>query len=123
MPHIIDWEYAGLVNPTQEIIGAELEWSGLIARDLDLECFKAFMNAYKQAGGAITINPVKAFYTFFANNMLSWTEINITRALGLRSQSTKEQAFAAQMLEEIVLVCDYVQDIWSSLEQILQEAK
>jgi len=121
MPHIIDWEYAGLVNPTQEIIGAALEWSGLITRDLDPGCFNAFMDAYKQAGGIITIDPVKAFYTFFANNMLSWTEINITRALGLTSQSTKEQAFAAQMLEEIVLVCDYLQSTWSSLEQILKK--
>jgi Ser/Thr protein kinase RdoA (MazF antagonist) len=120
-PHIIDWEYSGLVNPAHEIAGAALEWSGLIARQLNPECFNAFVSAYKKAGGMITLDPMKGFYTFLANNMLSWTEINVTRALGLNASSFEEQAFATRMIEEIITTFDYIQNHLSFIEKMLHK--
>ena len=118
-PHIIDWEYSGLLNPIQEITGAALEWSGLIMRNLDSDCFHAFIKAYKTAGGELTMDPMKGFYTFIANNLLSWTEINVNRALGLSSDSREEHAFATKMLGEIFKTLSYIEMNLDKIRQLL----
>ncbi|HCR36971.1 MAG TPA: hypothetical protein DIU37_02355 [Opitutae bacterium] len=119
IPQIIDWEYAWAVNPTQELISIALGWSGYITRSIRPKRFRLLIDAYKAAGGRVTINPVKAFQSFFANNILSWAEINITRALGLTTANLEEQTHAAKLTETILLDLAFVRDEIPSIKSLL----
>ncbi|MBO6316307.1 phosphotransferase, partial [Enterococcus faecium] len=51
-PIVIDWESAALLNPTQEIITAALDWSW-IHTTIDIDVFEAMIKKYREAGGHI----------------------------------------------------------------------
>lgn len=77
-PKIIDWEWAGLVNPDMEVISAALEWSGLIIGQFEEATYKAFLHSYYQAGAKISADPSDALHNSLGK-WLDWLAFNIER--------------------------------------------
>ena len=48
-PQIIDWEAAGLTNPTVDLLELALEWSGQWSGHLNGDSFQAYLNGYHSA--------------------------------------------------------------------------
>lgn len=85
-PIIIDWEWAGLVNPTMEIISAAYEWSGLLVNQFDQQIFITFLQSYFQAGAKMKDDPQDALHNSLGK-WLEWLAFNI----GLACQDLSQQ--------------------------------
>jgi Ser/Thr protein kinase RdoA (MazF antagonist) len=48
---IVDWESAGLTNPTRELADAALAWSGQTVGEPSEAAFRAVIDGYRKAGG------------------------------------------------------------------------
>lgn len=78
-PKIIDWEWAGLVNPNMEVLSTALEWSGLLQNQFNDSTYIAFLQAYYEAGAKITVDPLLALHNSLGK-WLDWLAFNIARA-------------------------------------------
>ena len=76
-PVVIDWELAGLIHPTVDLLGAAFDWSIVGPNKISEKRFEAVVSAYKHAGGKI----VYAEEVFFAlmGIWFSWMELNLER--------------------------------------------
>jgi thiamine kinase-like enzyme len=79
-PNLIDWECAGRLNPTQEIINTSLDWSG-IETIFDKEIFAKMINAYQREGGIINEGSLEASFYGSLGNWINWMVYNIERFL------------------------------------------
>jgi protein-tyrosine phosphatase len=70
-PVIIDWERAGRLNPTYEIIQAALDWSGA-ASELRPGLFRRMLEAYQDAGGQLDVDAMEASLDYIAGEWLIW---------------------------------------------------
>lgn len=93
-PAIIDWETAGLVNPSLELAGTALTWSGFAAGVLDESSFRAVVEGYRSGGGTLRDSAHDAL----SGCMGAWLarlEVNMRRSLGESSSNPDEQALAS----------------------------
>lgn len=75
---IIDWESAGLINPTQEFFETAWDWCGG-HKDFDIEKYDLFYKTYQDNGG-ILVDIEKALYANFKAKS-SWLEFNLKRLI------------------------------------------
>ncbi|GAC1433810.1 MAG: aminoglycoside phosphotransferase family protein [Ktedonobacteraceae bacterium] len=80
-PVVIDWEAAGLVNPTMDVVGAALSWSGQNVQPPSEESFHALLAGYITAGGIIHDSGIVALHGVIGN-WLGWLLFNMHRSLG-----------------------------------------
>jgi thiamine kinase-like enzyme len=52
-PVLIDWEGAGLINPTEEVINVAMEWAGMTEILFRKNIFSAVIESYRNNGGYI----------------------------------------------------------------------
>jgi thiamine kinase-like enzyme len=78
-PILIDWESARKLNPTYEIVGAALDWSG-ITTEFNKELFCKIIEAYKTEGGVIDPSSFEAAFYGCLGNYINWMVYNIERA-------------------------------------------
>lgn len=93
-PKIIDWEWAGLINPDMEALSAALEWSGLLSLQFSASSYKAFLQGYYQAGAKISVDPINALHNSLGK-WLDWLAFNIE----LVSFSTNPAEHQSQITE------------------------
>lgn len=98
-PVIIDWECAGKLNPTYEMIQAALDWSGG-ASELRPGLFRRMLEAYQDAGGKLEVDAMEAALDYIAGESLIWLLYRIGLSLE-DSDSTQEEIGAEQI--ELVL--------------------
>ncbi|EFH89018.1 phosphotransferase [Ktedonobacter racemifer] len=89
-PHIIDWEAAGLINPTLELVGVALSWSGLVVGDVRKESFDAVIAGYRQTGGEIHNTSEVALHGLMGT-WLGWLLFNMRRSLGESVEREEER--------------------------------
>ncbi|SRR5579871_462873 len=89
---IIDWEAAGLINPTRELADVALAWSGQTVGEPSEAAFRAVIDGYRLAGGALADSAYDALYSCLGN-ALEWLEFNLRRTLNDAS-TPDEQAIA-----------------------------
>ncbi|GCF09387.1 phosphotransferase [Dictyobacter arantiisoli] len=89
-PWLIDWEAAGLINPTMELMSVALYWSGIVAGTPDETAFSAVLDDYVEAGGVIEDAGQDAVYGFMGT-WLGWLLFNMRRSLGESVVSVEEQ--------------------------------
>ena len=53
-PHIIDWEWAGFIEPDFDAFHTALMWAGLMEAQFTRATYDAFMQGYQQAGEHVT---------------------------------------------------------------------
>jgi protein-tyrosine phosphatase len=83
-PVLIDWERAGKLNPTYEIIQAALDWSGA-ASELRPGLFRRMLEAYQDAGGELEADAMGPSLDYIAGEWLIW----LLYAVGLSLQEAK----------------------------------
>ena len=81
-PLLIDWESAGKLNPTHEIILESLEWSGITAR-FKVTLFEQMLRAYTDAGGCIEPAAIDASLHCVMGDWLNWLMYNLGRNIYL----------------------------------------
>ena len=79
-PWLIDWEAAGLVNPTMELVSTALDWSGLATGVLREDTFAAMMESYVAAGGVVQDAGIDVLYGVMGI-WLNWLVFNMRRSL------------------------------------------
>ncbi len=89
-PVVIDWEAAGLVNPTMDVVGAALSWSGQSVQPPQEESFHALLEGYVATGGEIRDSGLVAMHGVIGN-WLGWLLFNIHRSLGESVTSEEER--------------------------------
>jgi Ser/Thr protein kinase RdoA (MazF antagonist) len=88
-PVVIDWEAAGLTNPTMDVVGAALAWSGQSTQLPQEDSFHALLEGYVSEGGVIHDPGIVAMYGVIGN-WLGWLLFNMHRSLG-ESVNTEEE--------------------------------
>ena len=81
-PVLIDWESAGLFNPTHDTLVVALDWSGITSA-FEQALFDAFIAAYCDAGGEIDNAIVPLAFDRILGNWLDWLMFNVGRSLDL----------------------------------------
>ncbi len=89
-PVVIDWEAAGLTNPTMDVVGAALSWSGQNVQPPREESFHKLLEGYVSSGGAIHDSGIVALHGVIGN-WLAWLLFNMHRSLGESVNSEEER--------------------------------
>lgn len=89
-PVVIDWEAAGLTNPTMDVVGTALYWSGQTVQPPREESFHALLEGYIQAGGVLHDPGIVALHGVIGN-WLGWLLFNMHRSLGESVNSEEER--------------------------------
>ncbi len=79
-PFVIDWESAGYVNPTVELIEAAINWSRNQDDSADKSRFQAVIEGYVRAGGLLHGTVLNGIYGSMGG-MLGWLEYNMRRSV------------------------------------------
>jgi protein-tyrosine phosphatase len=96
-PVIIDWERAGRLNPTYEIIQAALDWSGA-ASELRPGLFRRMLEAYQDAGGAFEVDAMEASLDYIAGEWLIW--LLYCAGLSLEEAKPRRLRIEAERIED-----------------------
>jgi aminoglycoside phosphotransferase (APT) family kinase protein len=80
-PWLIDWEAAGLVNPTMELVSTALDWGGLATGVVREDTFVAMVESYIAVGGVVQDAGIDALYGVMGI-WLNWLVFNMRRSLG-----------------------------------------
>jgi thiamine kinase-like enzyme len=88
---IIDWEAAGPVNPSSELLEVALYWSSPENTIPDKEAFCALIDAYIKNGGTVNDDPEDILYSVFKGK-LDWLEYNMKRSLKIECSNNEEQS-------------------------------
>ena len=88
-PMLIDWEAAGLINPTMELVGVALNWSGQTVGPPREDIFHAVFEGYIDAGGTVQAEGRDALHGCM-DTWLGWLLFNMHRSFG-EATSTEEE--------------------------------
>ena len=89
-PKIIDWEAAGLINPTMELVSVALSWSGFAVGTPSKETFTTLIDAYIRVGGTIQNTGLDALHGLLGT-WLGWLLFNMRHSLGESITSEDER--------------------------------
>ena len=94
---LVDWDQAGPVNPRHDLANHALVWAGLHLGDPSPEIARAFVDAYRRAGGID--EPFR--HTDLAELVsarLGWFDFNVRRALGERALDDEDRRAGAAVI-------------------------
>jgi aminoglycoside phosphotransferase (APT) family kinase protein len=105
-PWLIDWECARWMNPTHEALMQALNWSGVVG-EFSPAVFKAFIAAYRQAGGHIDNQHLGAAYQCVLGDWLNWLMYNVGRCMDAdepaqRDTGQKQVALSLAALQHVM---------------------
>jgi len=80
-PVLIDWEGAGLINPTEEVINVALEWAGMTEILFRKNIFSAVIEGYCNSGGCLVESEIHNALYGLIGGVLNWLEFNMFRSL------------------------------------------
>ncbi|MBA2711586.1 MAG: aminoglycoside phosphotransferase family protein [Tatlockia sp.] len=80
-PVLIDWEGAGLANPTAEIINVAIGWSGETELEFRENIFSAVIEGYRNSGGRLIKSDRGDAFHVLIGGYLAWLEFNMCRSL------------------------------------------
>ncbi len=90
-PRLVDWEAAGLINPTLELAGTALAWSGQSVGAPSQATFAALIAGYHDAGGEQVVSGRDALLGGLGPR-LDWLRFNMRRSLIMDAARAEEQA-------------------------------
>jgi thiamine kinase-like enzyme len=90
-PVLIDWEGAGLINPTAEIINVAMEWAGMTEVTFRENIFAAVISGYRANQGRIATEEVQAAIHGLMGGLLDWLEFNMFRSIDSSKFDTETQ--------------------------------
>lgn len=98
-PHLIDWEGAQAINPTQDIVQLAIDWSWSGERSIDWEALKTIIRAFRDNGGVIDQSLVRNVLILILGNSLNWLAFNLKRSID--PCSSERDLSIAQVSESI----------------------
>lgn len=101
-PILIDWEFAGHVNPLQELVETAIYWSEDENHVLLKDRAMVFFRAYTEVTGPLTADWKQALVSGFSGK-LSWLQYNLNRALGLNGDGLEERQTGLEQVEEMLI--------------------
>ncbi|MGO4538404.1 phosphotransferase [Paenibacillus sp. 2TAB19] len=97
-PYLIDWESAGPIHPTMELIDAAISWSEQEDGNIDRSAFMAVIEAYAKAGGMAHTRIEDAIYGRMGS-MLDWLEYNMRRSIDTAVFGEDERKLGAEQAD------------------------
>ena len=88
-PIIIDWEAAGYVNPTFELVEVAIYWSECIDGTVNLDAFLEVIKGYHSVY-SIDFKELQYVWRSLKINMIGWIEYNLKRSIGIEVNSSEE---------------------------------
>jgi len=79
--YIIDWEYAGYINRTQDVLVTAIYWSLQVGFKLNRSHFLYFIRQYENAYVELDRSEIKAGLYGLLIDWLSWIELNMMRVM------------------------------------------
>jgi len=98
-PVIIDWESAGKLNPSYEIMLAALDWSG-ITSEFNPDLFGKMIAAYQEAGGALQVDALQASVDYITGEWVIWLLYVV--ALSLDETDPRQKEVEAEQIDFIL---------------------
>lgn len=98
-PVIIDWESAGKLNPTYEIVLAALDWSGITSPEFNPELFRKMLVAYREASGTLDAAAVQASFHYIKGEWVIWLLYVV--ALSLDETDPRQKEIEAKQIDFI----------------------
>ena len=95
-PLVIDWESAGLINPSYEILLEALDWGGITSH-FDTRIFEQVIARYQQAGGRLQQEFIGPAFDAIIAEWLDWLMYNLGRIVYLEDSAQRE--VGAEQLE------------------------
>ncbi len=92
-PVLIDWEGAGLANPTAEIMNVAIGWSGETELLFRENIFSSVIGGYCNSGGCIIESDMLDAFHGLIGGYLAWLEFNMSRSL----DSSKYNVYAQNL--------------------------
>ncbi len=87
--YLIDWESAGLINKTKDLMATAIYWSFDEKYQVNVDYFFLFLETYSKNGGSIEKNEIKAGFYGFLADWLNWLDFNISRMLNNPRESAE----------------------------------
>lgn len=120
-PMIIDWESAGEVNPTHDLIDTAIYWSTVNAGKIDKKRFIAFINGYKKQNRITNANWDQVLDHGFLGK-LGWLDYSFKRSLRIESTNKEEQQVGTNhVIETIHALKQYADQIGELKKWIYEE--
>jgi Ser/Thr protein kinase RdoA (MazF antagonist) len=116
-PWLIDWEAAGLINPTMELMSVALYWSGIVEGPPAEDVFSAVLDGYVAAGGVIQDAGMDALHGFMGT-WLGWLLFNMRRSLGESVTSEEELQLGRSETSKTLAILQELaahKEIWAKL--------
>ncbi|ACJ20026.1 aminoglycoside phosphotransferase family protein [Coxiella burnetii] len=95
-PVIIDWELAGLIPPTVEVLGIAFDWSVVRHDKIDDSRYNALLQGYQQAGGSMSQVPLA--FAALMGTWLSWLLVNLQRFIAGKCPDRAEKEVIQTLL-------------------------
>lgn len=118
-PLLIDWEAAGFINTTQDLLETALYWSKNEQGKVDSHKLSTFIRAYQHIRPMISMDWATAL-TIGLSGQLDWLEYNLKRSLGIECSSIEERKLGS---EQVILSIKNLKQYEASkaqLEEYLQ---
>ncbi|MDP9236215.1 MAG: aminoglycoside phosphotransferase family protein [Chloroflexota bacterium] len=94
---LVDWDAAGPVNPRQDLANEALVWAGVHRDEPDAAVARAYVDAYRRAGGvAEAFRPTDLAELIAVR--LGWLDFNFRRALGERIRDESDREYGWNVL-------------------------
>lgn len=118
-PLLIDWEAAGFINATQDLLETALYWSKNTQGKINFHKLSTFIHAYQQISPKTNIDWTTAL-KIGLSGQLDWLEYNLKRSLGIECVSIEEKELGS---EQVILSIKNLKQYEASkaqLEEYLQ---
>lgn len=116
-PVLIDWEGAGLINPSEEIINIAIEWAGMTEILFRENIFSAVIEGYCSRGGQIIETDLHDALYGLIGGCLSWLEFNMYRSL----ESSKYDVDAQKLgMEETKMTLKKLSFLAKNIDNFIQ---
>lgn len=115
-PFIIDWESAGLINKTKDLITTAIYWSIDTKHDIDLKRFKLFLRTYLTQEMAITHNEIEPAIYSLLGDWLIWVKFNLERLIDDSADPSERKLGAYEANNTLLAIPKLLQQIISSLK-------
>ncbi|MGI5958435.1 MAG: phosphotransferase [Massiliimalia sp.] len=97
-PMLIDWEAAGWIHPSLDVVSTALYWSVDETMRWFPQCFQAFLQAYAKTSPAFEFPCWKAALYGDLAGKLDWLFYNLCRSVGMVSADLQEQQIAEEQI-------------------------
>lgn len=116
--YIIDWESAGLINLTKDVITTAVYWSLDEKFKIDVMRLETFIEAYRNNGGNIYDDELEAGFYGLLMDWLAWLDFNLLR-INKNSVDSREYKIGIQEAQNTLSALPIVLNQFSVIKKVV----